>query len=205
MTWDSQNSPWLGLEGSHHLPRYSIFCTSSRGPHSNGFLSRNSQKGVPKLPGFELPQLCEAITSCSNLWSGWGLKQSCNSHWELSNGVSHATCTHENRFNSRLFVSGVSLIPILSFCHNLYCRCPNGSCEPILDIQTSIVFQWYKELLNARCFDLCDRSMKVSKSTGTSTPKMGDHLGVWVFMLTLSHTSLGPRPCKPLPWSWAQG
>ncbi len=43
----------------------------------------------------------------------------------------------------RLFVVGnqiANLTPILSFCHNLCCRCPNRSCEPILDIYTSIIF-----------------------------------------------------------------
>jgi len=39
---DTQDSPRLGLGGSHHLPPYSILCTSSRGPHLNGF----------SLPGF---------------------------------------------------------------------------------------------------------------------------------------------------------
>ncbi len=48
-TVNSLYSPWLGLEGSHHLPPYSIFCAIPRGPHPNGFLSRDSQVGVPKL------------------------------------------------------------------------------------------------------------------------------------------------------------
>jgi len=134
-------------KGTHHLPPYSILCTSLRGPHPNGFLSHDSQVGVSKLPRLELLQLCEAITSCSDLRSGWGLKQSYNSRGELSNNVSHTTYTHGSRVDSRLFVVGtqiVSLTPNLSFCHNLCCKCPNGSCEPILDIYTSIAFRWYK-------------------------------------------------------------
>jgi hypothetical protein len=158
-----------------------------------------------KLPRLKLLQLCRAINSCSDLWSGQGLKQSCNYRRELFNGVSHATCTHTSRIDSQHFVVGsqtANLTPALSFCHNLCCRCPNGSCEPIWNIYASINFQWYKELLNARCFDLCNRSLKVRESTKTPIPKMGAHLGV---ILTLSHTPRGPRSCKLLPWSRAQG
>ncbi len=60
---NSQDSPWPGLGGSHHLPPYSILCVSPRGLHPNGFLSRDSQVRVPKLPklnsyDFGAPQLC---------------------------------------------------------------------------------------------------------------------------------------------------
>jgi hypothetical protein len=37
---NTQNSPWPGLGGSHHLPPYNILCASPWGPHPNGFLSR---------------------------------------------------------------------------------------------------------------------------------------------------------------------
>ncbi len=53
-------------------------------------------------------------------------------------------------------------------------------------------------------FDPCSRTLKIQESTETLTPKMGAHLGVGVFILTLFHT-LGPHLCKPLPWSRAQG
>jgi hypothetical protein len=98
---------------------------------------------VSKLPGFGLLQLCKTITLCSDLWLGWGLKQSCSSRQELSKDVSHCTCMHSGLVNSWLFVVGsqtVNLTPSLSFCHNLCCKCPNGSCKPILDIYTSIAF-----------------------------------------------------------------
>ncbi len=149
--------------------------------------------------GWKLPQLCRAITPRSNLQLGWGLKQSCSSHQELSNDVLHATCTHGGRVDSRLFVVG-SQIPNLtlglSFCHNLCCRRPNGSCDPILYIYTSINFQWYKKPSHCKCFDLFNYSLKVRESTGTPTPKMGAHLGMWIFILTLFHTYLGPHPCN---------
>jgi hypothetical protein len=126
---DSQYSPQPKLGGSHHLPPYIIFWTFLWGPHPNGFLSLLK---VLKLPRLELSQLCGAIISCSNLRSGWNLKQSCNSRRELSNSVLHTTCTHGSQVNSRLFVVGnqtANLTPGLSFCHNLCCICLNGSCK----------------------------------------------------------------------------
>jgi hypothetical protein len=82
----------------------------------------------------------------------------------------------------------IKSIPDLSFDHNLCFRCLNESCKPILDIYVSIAFQWYKKLLKEMGFDLYNRFMKIRKSTRTSTPKMGVHLGVWMFMFTFSHT-----------------
>ncbi len=152
---------------------------------------------IPKLLRLEFPRLCKLITSCLDLRSGRGPKQSCSSRRELFNGVLHATCTHRGRVDSRHFVVGnqiASLTPDFSFCHNLCYKCPNGSYELILGIYTSIAFQWYKEFLNARCFDFCNRFLKVWESTRNSTPKMGVHLGMWVFILTLSHTPFGPCP-----------
>jgi hypothetical protein len=147
--------------------------------------------GVLKSPRLELLQLCRTITSSADLRSGWGLKRSGSPCRELSNDVLHATYTHWNRVDSQLFVVGsqtASLTLGLSFGHKLCFRCPNGSCEPILDIYVSIDFQWYKKLFKARGFDPCNRSLKIWESTGTPTPNMGVHLGVWMFILTLSHT-----------------
>jgi hypothetical protein len=192
VTLDSQDSPQPGLRGSDHLPPYSILCASLRGPHPNGLFVLGSL-GTAKVG---LPQLYKAITSCLDLWLGWGLKQSCSFHWDLSNGVSHSIYTHGSRVDFRLFVVEsqiANLTPDLSFCHNLCCKCPNGSCEPILDIYASITFQWYKELFNARCFDLCNRSLKVWESTGTPTPK-GEL--TWECESSFSH-SYWPAPLRP--------
>jgi hypothetical protein len=52
------------------LPAKGSPYTSSRGPHPNGFLSRDFQRGISKLPKLELSQLCRAITLCSNLRLG---------------------------------------------------------------------------------------------------------------------------------------
>jgi hypothetical protein len=124
---------------------------------SKWFFVLGLSKGSPETARVGLLQLCATITSRLDLQSGWGLKQTCSSCQELFNSVSHATCTHENRVDSWLFVVGnqtASLTFGLSFCLNLCYRCPNGSCKPILDIYTWITFQWYKALFNARCFDL---------------------------------------------------
>ncbi len=135
------DSPRPKLEGSHHLPLYNIFCTSPWRLHPNGFLSWDSRREVLKLSRLGFSQLCEAIASCSDLWLKWGLKQTCSSCRKLFNSLLHATCTHGSRVDSQLFMVGsqtANLTPNLSFCHNLCYKCPNGSCEPILNIYTSI-------------------------------------------------------------------
>ncbi len=142
-TLDSLDSPRPGLEGSHHLPPYSIFYSSPPHLHPNGFFSQDSQNGVPKLSQFGLLGLWAFITSRPELRSGQGLNQSCSSPRDLSNGVLHFTCTHWNQVDSRILVVGnqiASLTPGLSFDHNLCYKCPNGSCEAILNIYTSRTF-----------------------------------------------------------------
>jgi hypothetical protein len=94
---DSLDPPRPELGGSHHLPPYSILCVCPQDLHPNGFLSWDSQGGVLKLSRFELPGLWEVITPSSNLQLGWGLKKTCSSPQELSNGVSHSTYTHRDQ------------------------------------------------------------------------------------------------------------
>jgi hypothetical protein len=67
-------------------------------------LPRWSLEIVPKLSRFGLLGLHKVIILCSDLLSGWGLKQTCSPPWELSNGVSHSPCTHRVRVDSRLLV-----------------------------------------------------------------------------------------------------
>jgi hypothetical protein len=165
---DSLDSPWLGLRGSHHLPPYSILCVSPPHPHPNGFYSQEG--GVPKLSRFGLPSLWELIALGSDLELGWGLKQTCSSPQELSNGVSHSIFTHRNWVDSRIFLVGsqtASLTPGPCFDHNLCYRCPNGSYKTIFDIYTSRHFQRYKEHLKTRCFDLCNQALKLWESQRT--------------------------------------
>jgi hypothetical protein len=161
-TLDSLDSPRPGLGGSHHLPPYSILCSSPPHLHPNGSFSQDSQNGVPKLSRFGLLGFWAFIISRPKLGSGRGLNQSYSSPRELVNDVSHFTYTHRNQVDSRLLVvesqiANLTLGPSLD--HNLWFRCPNGSCEAILDIYTSRTFQQYKKRLNARCFDPCNRTL----------------------------------------------
>jgi hypothetical protein len=153
---DTQDSPRPGLGGSHHLPPYSILCDCPRNTHPNGFLSWDSQVGVPKSPKLRLPWLWRPITLQSDLRSTCGLKQSYNSCQELSNDMSHALCRQVNWVDSRLFVVRsqiASLIPDPSFSHNLCFRCPNEQWELILDIYVLRAFQWYNERDKPLSFD----------------------------------------------------
>jgi len=167
---DSIDSSWLELGGSHHLPPYSILCVALSHLHPNGFYSRDSQGGVRKLSQFGLSGLWEPITPSSDLELGWGIKQTCSSPQDLFNGMSHSICTHRDRVDSWLFVVGnqiASLTPDPSFDHNLCCSYLNGLCEAIFDIYTSRPFQRYKKHFKARCFDLCNRALKLRESRRT--------------------------------------
>jgi hypothetical protein len=168
---------WIHL--THHGPDlreatifpHIVYFASLRGTHIRmAFLSRDSRGGVPKLSRFGFLGIWAIVTFCLDLRLGWGLNQSCSFPQELSNGVSHSTCTHRGQVDSRLLMVGsqiVNLIPDPSFGHNLCFRCPNGPCKAIFDIYTSIAFQWYKEHPNARCFDPCNWILKFRESRRT--------------------------------------
>jgi hypothetical protein len=105
--------------------------------------------GTPKFVVFKfcnlgLPQLWKPITLHADLRLVSSLKQSCSPCQDLSNNMWRATCTQGNQGDYRLSVVESQLIPDLSFGHNLCFKCPNGSCEPILDIYVPRDFQWYK-------------------------------------------------------------
>jgi hypothetical protein len=173
------------------------------------FLSRDSHVRVPKSRQRGLPGLWSPITLRADLRSKCGLNKSCNSCRELSNGMWHIVCNQVNRVDSRLLVVGsqtANLTPDLSFAHNLRLRCPNEQYEPILDIYTSIAFQWYKGLLKARSFDPCNCTLKIRKSFWDSNSQHGSSLGsvrahsLTLFTLpwacgVLSGLPLGPQPC----------
>jgi len=90
------------------------------------------------------------------------------------------------------------LTPGLSFDHNLCYRCPNGSCEAILDIYTSRPFQRYKERLNARCFDPCNRALSFWESR--RTPKSHFRECEW-----RPHTSLKVGLWHKTHWNMGYG
>ncbi len=145
--------------------------------------------GVPKLQHLGLLQLWRRITSCADLWLQRGLKQTYSPRRELSNNMSHIACTQGNWVDSQLLVVGsqiANLTPNLSFGHNLCYRCPNEQCKPILDIHTSIAFQWYKESFKARFFDPCNHALKIRESFQDSNSQHGSSLvSVRVHSLTL--------------------
>ncbi len=155
---DSLDSPRPELGGSHHLPPYSILYVAPPHPHPNGFYSQDSQGGVSKLSRFGLSRLWELITPSSDLWLGWGLKQTCSSPREfltMCRNVCRWIATHRGRVDSRLLVvesQTASLTPDPSFDHSLCCKCPNGSCKAIFDIYTSRPFQRYKKHIKERFF-----------------------------------------------------
>jgi hypothetical protein len=170
---------------------------------------------VPKFPKLGLSWRYRPITLCENLWLKWGLKQSCSPHRELSNGMSHATCTQRIQGDSWLLMVR-SQIDNLTFGHNLCFKYPNGSCKRILDIYVSKKFQWYNKLFNPMSFDPCNCPLKIWVSIRTPIPKVGIHLGVWGFIPSHSlafpgtwyvilRLTIGSHLCKPLLWSRAQG
>ncbi len=133
----TQDLPRPELGGSHHLPQYSILCSSPPRLHPNGSFSRDSQVGVPKLSRAVVPGLWTVIAPRLELGSGRSFNQSCSSHRELSNAVSHSLRRRREEVDSRLLVVGSqtgNLTPGPSFAHNLGCRCPNCQCEGIFDI-----------------------------------------------------------------------
>ncbi len=141
---NAQDSPRLGLGGSHHLPPYSIFCGWPRSLHLNGFSLRDSRVGVSKSRQLGLLRFWSPITLRADLQLRCDLKQKCSSHRELSNGMSHVICKQINRVDSRLFLVGSQIGSLTlgpSFGHNLCFRCLNEQCEPILDIKVSRAFQ----------------------------------------------------------------
>jgi hypothetical protein len=177
-----------------------------------GFLFRDFRVRVPKSRQRGLPRLWSPITLRADLGSKCGLKQSCSSRRQLSNGMWHVVYSQINRVDSRLFLVGsqtASLTPGPSFGHNLCFKCPNEQCEPILDIYVSRSFQWYKKSHKILSFDPSNRSLKFWESIGTPSPKVGVALGVWG--LTPSHSPTLPLGfllartlTTPLPWLRAQ-
>jgi len=209
------DSPRSRLGGSHHPPPYSIFCGWPLNPHPNGFSFPWLPSGSPEIAPIGIPATLEPIILWADFGSRCGLKQSCSSHQELSNDMSHALCNQVNRVESRLFLARSqtgNLTTGLSFGDNLYFKRLNEQCKTILDIYIWRAFQWYKECHKPLNFDPWNRSLKFRESTRTPSPKVGVALGMWGFTpsysLTFSYTpgsmwcdsraSSWPAPLRPL-------
>jgi hypothetical protein len=103
-----------------------------------------------------------------------------------------------------------------AFGYHLCVKCPNGSCEPILDIYVPRSFQWYKKILHPMGFDLVVVLWKFESPPRRQFTKWDL---IWEcegsFPHTLLHSReremwlpsfiLGSYLHKPLPWSWTQG
>jgi hypothetical protein len=130
---NTQDSSRPRLGGNHHLPLYSILYGWPRSPHLNGFLSRDSQMGILKLPNLGLPQLWNPIILQTNLQLRCNLKKSCSFHQELSNDKLHTFYKQVNWVNSKLLVvrsqiGNLTLGP--SFGHNLCFRFQMNNASP---------------------------------------------------------------------------
>jgi hypothetical protein len=108
------------------------------------FLSQDSQVGVPKLCQQGLSRLWSPITLRTDFGSRCGLKQSCSSRRELSNGMWQVVYSQVNRVDSQLFLVRSQIGNLTSgpsFGHNLCFKCLNEQCEPILNIYVPRAFQ----------------------------------------------------------------
>jgi hypothetical protein len=139
--------------------------------------------GTPKLESRNCPEtvpvgvsrLRELITPDCKVWLQRGLNQTCSPRRDIFNDVSHSQFGGREEVDSRLLVVGsqtASLTLGPSFAHNLGYRCPNGQCEAIFDIYASRPFQWHQEHLNARCFELCCRTLNIRESRRTQSPQL---------------------------------
>ncbi len=145
-------------------------------PGTPGLESRNCPEIVPG----GVSGLWELITPDCEVWSQWGLNQTCSPCRDLSNDVSHSPFGGRKEVYSRLLVVGsqtASLTPGPSFAHNLGYRCSNDQCEAIFYIYASRPFQWHQEHLNARCFGPCCRALNIRESRRTPNPHFFQVLG----------------------------
>jgi hypothetical protein len=165
-------------------------------PPRRGYIQMAFFPGTPKLESRNCPEivpggvaeLWELITPDCQVWSRWGLNQTCSPRRDLSNDVSHFQFGGREEIDSRLFVVGsqiASLTPGPSFAYNLGYICPNDQCEAIFDTYASRPFQWHQEHPNARCFGRCCWALNIRESRTTPNPHFFQVLG---FTLTLGQS-----------------
>ncbi len=139
-----------------------------------------TSKWSPEIVPAGLLELWTVITPDCRVGSRRGLNQSCSSHRDLSNAMSHTQIGRWEDIDSWLLVVGsqtTNLTPGLSFAHNLGWRCPNCQCEGIFDIYVSRPFLWHQEHPNARCFAPCFRALNIRESRRTPNPQLFQVLG----------------------------
>ncbi len=105
-TWTHKTHHGPDLGEATTFP-FIVYSAALHGAHIQmAFLSRDSRVGVPKSRQLGLSRLWSPITLRADLGSKCGLKQSCSSRRELSNGMWHVVCNQVNRVDSRLFLVG---------------------------------------------------------------------------------------------------
>ncbi len=144
--WCTKNHEHTRTHKIHHRPDLGetttnlfiiFFLVSHTGSTQMSFCPKNPTLCVLKLLKLRLLNLWRHVISYANLHFKLGLKQSCSLCHELSNDMWHVTCMHIIQGDSWLLAVGNqigTLIPSLSFGHNLCYKYSNGSCEPILEI-----------------------------------------------------------------------
>jgi hypothetical protein len=198
-----QDTPRLGLGGSHHLPHI-VFSA----PHFGDYIQMALFPGTPKLESRNCPEtisvgvpgLWELITLDCEVWSQRGLNQTCSSRRDLSNDVSHSQFGGREEVDSWLFVVGSQTANLTlgpSFAHNLGYGCPNGQGKAIFVIYASRPFQWHQEHLNSRCFGPCCRALNIRESRRTPNPQL------WECWASPSHLAkVGLRQsCSNVMWT----
>ncbi len=161
---------------------------------------------VSKFPKLRFPQLWGPITLCVELWLTWGPKQSCTSYWEFSNDMSHTTWTQGNQSDFWLLLVGSQTVNLTlnpSFDHNLCLKCPNGSCEPILDIYILSSFQCHRELFNPIDLTPVIALWRFESSSRLQFRKLKLIWECGVHSFTLSHTPRSMK-CDSWPSHWVQ-
>jgi len=120
---------------------YIVFSALLRGDYIQMVLFLGTPKlesrNCPETVLVRVPGLWELITPDCQVWSQWGLNQSCSPRQDLSNDISHFEFGGREELDARLLVVGsqiASLTADPSFAHNLGCKCPKGQCEAIFDI-----------------------------------------------------------------------
>jgi len=148
-TWTHKTHHDLDLKEANTFSLIILFVINHMGYIQMSFCPKILKLKILKFLKLGLLALWRVITSFSNLWLKWGLKQSWSLRWDLSNNMWNATCTHVFQGDSWLLMGKSQINTLIldpSFGHNLCFKYSNESCEPILDIHVSRSFQWYKKI-----------------------------------------------------------